>query len=86
MRTNAHPLEEILGGLVIWKSRGYTGASIDHTYEATAVEFPDGRFFCQELIPQCEKAVARTGRSGVIWHKLSIRTLLEDHIRSLPTP
>ncbi len=25
-------------------SRGYVVASIDHTYEATAVEFPDGRF------------------------------------------
>ena len=25
-------------------SRGYIVASIDHTYEATAVEFPDGRF------------------------------------------
>jgi dienelactone hydrolase len=25
-------------------SRGYVVASVDHTYEATAVEFPDGRF------------------------------------------
>ncbi len=25
-------------------SRGYIVASVDHTYEATAVEFPDGRF------------------------------------------
>ena len=40
-----------LGGLVMWKSRGYIVASIDHTYEATAEEFPDGRVFCQEPIP-----------------------------------
>jgi len=26
-------------------SRGYVVVSVDHTYEATAVEFPDGRFF-----------------------------------------
>src|ERR1700676_1479799 len=25
-------------------SRGYVVASVDHTYEATAVQFPDGRF------------------------------------------
>ena len=25
-------------------SRGYVVASVDHTYEATAVAFPDGRF------------------------------------------
>ena len=25
-------------------SRGYVVASVDHTYEATAIEFPDGRF------------------------------------------
>jgi len=30
-------------------SRGYVVASVDHTYEATAVEFPDGRFV--ESIP-----------------------------------
>jgi len=30
-------------------SRGYIVASVDHTYEATAVEFPDGRFV--ESIP-----------------------------------
>src|SRR5262249_41745061 len=30
-------------------SRGYVVASVNHTYEATAVEFPDGRFI--ESIP-----------------------------------
>jgi predicted dienelactone hydrolase len=30
-------------------SRGYVVASIDHTYEATAVEFPDGRFSKSEI-------------------------------------
>jgi len=48
-----------LGGLIMWKSHGYIVASIDHTYEATAVEFPDGRFFCQELIPPNVKRLSR---------------------------
>jgi dienelactone hydrolase len=30
-------------------SRGYVVASVDHTYEATAVEFPDGRFVKSRL-------------------------------------
>ena len=35
-------------------SRGYVVASVDHTYEATAVEFPDGR-----LSTQCWAATSR---------------------------
>ena len=30
-------------------SRGYVVASVDHTYEATAIEFPDGRFIKSRL-------------------------------------
>jgi dienelactone hydrolase len=66
-------------------SRGYVVISVDHTYEATAVKFPDGRFlhsgfgshFGNELLEDTE---AMTLALGVRLQDLSFVT---DQLRSL---
>ena len=52
-------------------SRGYVVASVDHTYEATAVEFPDGRFV--ESIPGSHFGNTPGNDAGELAFAVSVR-------------
>ena len=52
-------------------SRGYVVASVDHTYEATAVDFPDGRFV--ESIPGSHFGNTPGNDAGELAFAVSVR-------------
>jgi dienelactone hydrolase len=60
-------------------SRGYVVASVDHTYEATAVEFPDGRFVKSLLGSHLAKDTLRGDRQ-TLSRAVSVRL---DDIKSV---
>ncbi|GAB2563401.1 alpha/beta hydrolase [Kribbella endophytica] len=61
-------------------SRGYVVVTVDHTYEAAAVEFPGGRVAVQTLPPEPFSQLARSTRIADVRHVLdALQRLAHGH-------
>ncbi len=61
-------------------SRGYVVVTVDHTYEAAAVEFPGGRVAVQTLPPEPYAHLARATRVADVQHVLdALQRLAHGH-------